>query len=249
MSEKEKLIEILHNTSDEAKIKKATKELNKISLQADSNIPNGITKEMILKASKLYDDKSLLHRFHDSRDFDVIINGKTYPPKAIIGIASKFITRILHPSEFSAGHDKKCFKVLVDLGFKIEEKHKLENEKRIKSLSSEELEKRIKQSQKESPEYTYSKTTIYQRSPYIVEYVLRRANGICELCEQKAPFCKPNGEAYLEVHHIIQLAKGGPDTISNTVALCPNCHRKMHSLNKKIDIKKLESKAKSFDVI
>lgn len=30
MSEKEKLIEILHNTSDEAKIKKATKELNKI---------------------------------------------------------------------------------------------------------------------------------------------------------------------------------------------------------------------------
>ena len=34
----------------------------------------------------------------------------------------------------------------------------------------------------------------------------------------------PNGKPYLEVHHIIQLAKGGPDTIKNAVALCPNCH-------------------------
>ena len=43
----------------------------------------------------------------------------------------------------------------------------------------------------------------------------------------------------MEVHHIKQLAKGGEDTLRNAVALCPNCHRKMHSLNKKADVKKL----------
>ena len=40
-----------------------------------------------------------------------------------------------------------------------------------------------------------------------------------------------DGTHYLEVHHIDQLAKGGADTVENAVALCPNCHRKMHSLN------------------
>ena len=33
---------------------------------------------------------------------------------------------------------------------------------------------------------------------------------------------------FLEAHHIKQLAKGGLDTISNAVAVCPNCHRELH---------------------
>ena len=31
-------------------------------------------------------------------------------------------------------------------------------------------------------------------------------------------------------------ADGGEDTIENAVALCPNCHRMMHSLRRKSDI-------------
>ena len=31
------------------------------------------------------------------------------------------------------------------------------------------------------------------------------------------------------------LSKGGEDSEHNTVALCPNCHRKMHILNNKSD--------------
>lgn len=30
---------------------------------------------------------------------------------------------------------------------------------------------------------------------------------------------------------MITLSSGGPDVIYNTVALCPNCHRKIHSLD------------------
>jgi hypothetical protein len=29
----------------------------------------------------------------------------------------------------------------------------------------------------------------------------------------------------LDVHHIVDHAKGGPDTFDNLIALCPNCHR------------------------
>ncbi|HHZ90859.1 TPA: HNH endonuclease [Candidatus Poribacteria bacterium] len=30
--------------------------------------------------------------------------------------------------------------------------------------------------------------------------------------------------AYLEIHHLRQLAAGGSDTIQNAVVVCPNCH-------------------------
>ena len=58
-----------------------------------------------------------------------------------------------------------------------------------------------------------------------------------------APFIDKNGVPFLETHHIKWLSEGGDDSIQNTVALCPNCHRKMHSLNRKADINKLTAKA------
>lgn len=49
---------------------------------------------------------------------------------------------------------------------------------------------------------------------------------------------------YLETHHIVWLARGGEDTIFNTVALCPNCHKRMHILDLEADKTKLLSKIK-----
>lgn len=31
----------------------------------------------------------------------------------------------------------------------------------------------------------------------------------------------------METHHVVWLSQGA-DSVDNTVALCPNCHRKMH---------------------
>ena len=76
----------------------------------------------------------------------------------------------------------------------------------------------------------------YIRNKYVSEYAKRRAGGICQLCEQPAPFIDRNGEPYLETHHIVWLGDGGSDTVDNVVALCPNCHRRMHSLNLQEDI-------------
>lgn len=70
--------------------------------------------------------------------------------------------------------------------------------------------------------------SIFDRNPHVVQEVLCRAKGICELCKKPAPFMRKDGTPYLEVHHIIQLAAGGEDTIGNAVAACPNCHRKAH---------------------
>ncbi|MEZ9896613.1 HNH endonuclease [Vibrio breoganii] len=72
-------------------------------------------------------------------------------------------------------------------------------------------------------------TKIYSRSPEIVAETLIRANGICEECGCDAPFKrKSDNTPYLEVHHVKLLSEGGLDLLSNTKALCPNCHRKAH---------------------
>jgi 5-methylcytosine-specific restriction enzyme A len=65
-------------------------------------------------------------------------------------------------------------------------------------------------------------------SEVVREYALRVAAGVCQGCEDEAPFVGNDGEPYLEVHHLYRRSDGGPDHPDNIVALCPNCHRRVH---------------------
>ncbi len=90
------------------------------------------------------------------------------------------------------------------------------------------------------PKTVIIKVESFIRDPEVKAYVLGLAGGRCELCESKAPFVDESGKPYLEVHHVKHLAEKGTDTVSNSVALCPNCHRGMHhSTKRKSQIKKL----------
>ena len=86
--------------------------------------------------------------------------------------------------------------------------------------------------------------TVYRRDPEISAYVKARAHGKCDLCGNPAPFIRKNGLPYLESHHIKWMSKGGKDIPKNMAALCPNCHRKMHTLNLEEDCVKLLKKYK-----
>ncbi len=69
----------------------------------------------------------------------------------------------------------------------------------------------------------------FKRNSNVIALVLRRANGICELCKKDAPFMrKSDGSPFLEVHHKDTLANDGDDSVENAIAVCPNCHRKEH---------------------
>ena len=68
----------------------------------------------------------------------------------------------------------------------------------------------------------------FERDPKVVAYVLQQADGSCESCGLDAPFSKPNGLPYLEVHHVRWLSNRGSDTVQNSVAVCPNCHQELH---------------------
>ena len=83
-------------------------------------------------------------------------------------------------------------------------------------------------------------SSTFVRSAEVVKETRRRANGICQLCNQPAPFIDKKGNPYLEVHHIIWLSRGGEDNTENTAALCPNCHMRMHVLDNPEDTEKLK---------
>ncbi len=66
------------------------------------------------------------------------------------------------------------------------------------------------------------------RSAAVRQYVLARANGVCESCKSPAPFNTIAGAPYLEPHHVRRLTDGGPDDPRMMGAVCPNCHRDIH---------------------
>jgi 5-methylcytosine-specific restriction protein A len=90
-----------------------------------------------------------------------------------------------------------------------------------------------------------AKNDRFVRDPEVIAWVLEEAAGNCENCDKPAPFLKMDGEPFLEVHHVRPLGEGGPDTIDNAAACCPNCHRQLHFGADKGDLRlKLISKVK-----
>ena len=83
-------------------------------------------------------------------------------------------------------------------------------------------------------------SSVFVRSEKVIRETKRRAHGLCQLCGKPAPFNDKEGKPYLEVHHVTWLSRGGEDSTQNTVALCPNCHKCMHVLDKQEDVEKLK---------
>ena len=83
-----------------------------------------------------------------------------------------------------------------------------------------------------------SMSAFYERNPECRRAVLLRSNGLCEYCAMPG-FIKPNGNTYLETHHIVALAENGHDHPSNMIALCSNDHREAHYGRNQADLREL----------
>lgn len=98
-------------------------------------------------------------------------------------------------------------------------------ETKVKELQAKYLPKPIGT---KAPTTSISSVSQFSRDPAVKAWVLNSAHGMCECCDNPAPFKSTDGQAYLEVHHIRRLADGGSDTVENSIAVCPNCHRELH---------------------
>lgn len=107
----------------------------------------------------------------------------------------------------------------------------------LPTADSDELEKRVAALLKNSnikepkgvlkPECEEQTRSVYKRDPKVKAWIIKNAKGKCECCSDDG-FIKEDGNTYLEIHHLRSLTEHGSDTPRNAVALCANCHRKLH---------------------
>lgn len=99
-----------------------------------------------------------------------------------------------------------------------------------------------------NPKQTSATVMRISRALRVKQWVEARSQGNCEGCGQPAPFLNAKDKPFLEVHHVKHLVDGGTDRTSNTVALCPNCHRRCHhSSDKDVFTKSLYERVKGLD--
>ena len=72
------------------------------------SLPDTITRDHILAALAAFDGGSA-HRFADSTGYDLLYEGRRYPPKAIVGIAARAVTGVEHgPEDFSGARARSA---------------------------------------------------------------------------------------------------------------------------------------------
>jgi hypothetical protein len=88
------------------------------------SIPKGLTREHVLQALADLDVGSE-HPFGAPTGYELIHEGRRYPPKAVIGLAFRHLTgRLLEPEEFSGGEAPgQANFVLKELGFTVKAIH------------------------------------------------------------------------------------------------------------------------------
>jgi hypothetical protein len=90
----------------------------------------------------------------------------------------------------------------------------------------------------------------YQRSALVVAITKLRAGWRCEVAECASPVAfNTEEEPIVEVHHLERLADGGPDTLENTVCVCPNHHRELHLGRRAKELRRALEQLRAQDVL
>lgn len=175
------------------------------------------------------------YEFYAPSSYDLDVGGLRIPACKVISLSSSLqFGAPLFPENFTQGEDESCFRKLAACGLISDGRKDFAvtnpeaSEFRRLVIRYRELVSDLPPRGNPNPERFSHASEYFRRDATVVAFVENRANGKCELCGGEAPFTRPDGTPYLEMHHIVPLRSGGSDTVDNTVALCPNCHRSCH---------------------
>jgi 5-methylcytosine-specific restriction protein A len=186
-------------------------------------IPDGITRQHIVGAIRDV-DRGVDHPFGESTGYDVLFEGRRYPPKAVVGLAvGKLTGRSLGPYDFKGGLRSKCFEVLEANGFEIISKA----ETAPYPDEIPEADEYVEGSVQRVSVNRYERDS-KARSKAIAHYGLR-----CQVCDfDFRMIYGALGEGFIHVHHTVPLAQIGKsytvDPVADLKPVCPNCHAMLH---------------------
>lgn len=200
-------------------------------------IPKELKRYHFSKAAKEI-DKNGVPKSRESYVYDLVLNGKLYPPKYVISIANKYLagTEFL-PTKFNAVEAKDYF---IKNGYRVLDK---KNNERISKIVGEDEEssfsegkERYKLHKKLERDQNITKKAKELRLDTVGELS-------CDVC--RFSFADTYGElgaGFIEAHHTIPVSqiKGGKKTKIEEIALvCSNCHRIIHLSNPLLSIEEL----------
>lgn len=201
------------------------------------------TKAHVVAAAKIWDKNPGLRGFNTGTLYEVRINGKAYPPKAIASIANELANgEKLSPHDFPGALDGKWHKALAaaapDEEFKpiLKEKKNRQSGKPPKILKTMEPfddEDSFKEARLLAKFKLHSER---ERNRKVIKRAKESASSLCcAVCD--FDFGKTYGalgEGYIEGHHtkpIADMSADGEETKVRDIKLvCSNCHRMLHRI-------------------
>ena len=201
-------------------------------------IPRNLLHTHFLQAAGKIDREGV-PKPRESYRYDLLLNGKKYPPKYMISIANIFSNGTEWASkEFNAVEAKDYF---IRNGYRILDR---KNNKKLAQLPDENAESKYPEGKE-----VYKTHRSLERDSSIgkkaKELRLDKVGELrCDVC--KFSFSDTYGEigaGYIEAHHIIPVSKmkGRRTTKLNEIALvCSNCHRMLHTGGTLLSINELK---------
>ena len=192
-------------------------------------IPDNIEVEHVLKAVDQIDQEGVPSS-RCSVYYDLIKDGKPYPPKYIISIANKFANGSHHPpGKFNAVEAKNY---LAREKFR-QEFQVIDRREASKITIATEADESAYPEGKER----YSQHRSYERDPKLAKRVkwnriISTGKLQCDVCSfDFSEMYGELGEGFIEAHHTVPVANlcGKRKTKLSEIALvCSNCHRMLH---------------------
>lgn len=197
-----------------------------------AEVLNRATPEYIWAAGQRFLEGEIQHEFGESTDFDVIIDGRRFAPKAVFGLALSLALdgQSVQPKHFTGGEGSTCFKLLRQAGYAVISKDQPVPTLDPAGLPDPEWEEGARRLQPHWKRERAAGLAQAKRSQH------RRIYGklTCERCglDPVAYFGSPLGEACIEVHHakvqVSEMADGHVTKLEDLQCLCANCHRFAH---------------------
>ena len=189
-------------------------------------IPKGFRHEHFLKAA-IEIDVMGIPELRQSKRYDLLLNGKKYPPKYLISIAYKFLEGKEFPSEnFNAVETKDYF---IRRGYRILDRKTGFNESKI---ISEDEESNFPEGKEKFRKHRYLErdTSIIRKAK---ELRLDQVGELrCDVCKFSfSDIYGEQGAGFIEAHHTIPISEIGgkrKTKIEEIALVCSNCHKMLH---------------------
>lgn len=206
-----------------------------MGIKGPDRLPDGIKREHLLAGIADF-EHGVEHEFRDSTTYDVLHEGRRYPPKVVVGLAAgHLLGKPLGPQDFRAGLGTKCFRVLEGGGFKIV----------AKAAAGPFPEELANEPFYEGVAMTV-KVNRFERDPKARSECIGYYGARCTACGfDFARVYGALGEGFIHVHHIVPLSEIRARYVVNPVKdlrpVCPNCHAMLHRERPALSIDKLKA--------